>query len=101
MYYTVDVKRISRFVFGAFLALALTACSSGITPTSAPQADSASNNRPIIPIREQQDTVISLPEVCECVLRFDQLSIEQGMSQSSVHVIFQDSRGFLWLGTQD
>ncbi len=43
----------------------------------------------------------NLPDVCECVLRFDQISIEQGLSQSSVHAIFQDSRGFLWFGTED
>ncbi len=33
-------------------------------------------------------------------LRFEQLSTEQGLSQSVVNCIFQDSRGFLWLGTQ-
>jgi len=44
---------------------------------------------------------MSLPEVCNCVLRFDHVSIEQGLSQSSVHAILQDSRGFLWFGTED
>jgi len=34
-------------------------------------------------------------------MRFDHISIEQGLSQSSVRVIFQDSRGFLWFGTED
>jgi ligand-binding sensor domain-containing protein len=34
-------------------------------------------------------------------LRFDHIGIEQGLSQSSVRVIFQDSRGFLWFGTED
>ncbi|HXQ36727.1 MAG TPA: two-component regulator propeller domain-containing protein, partial [Anaerolineales bacterium] len=43
----------------------------------------------------------SLPQICNCVLRFDHISIEQGLSQSSVRVIFQDSRGFLWFGTED
>jgi len=43
----------------------------------------------------------SLPTVCECVLRFDHLNIEDGLSQSSVGTIFQDSRGFMWFGTQD
>jgi ligand-binding sensor domain-containing protein/signal transduction histidine kinase len=43
----------------------------------------------------------SLPQICNCVLQFDHISIEQGLSQSSVHVIFQDHRGFLWFGTQD
>lgn len=33
--------------------------------------------------------------------RFDHLSVEQGLSQSTVNCIFQDSRGFMWFGTQD
>lgn len=34
-------------------------------------------------------------------IRFDHLTIEEGLSQSSVFAILQDSRGFLWFGTQD
>ena len=34
-------------------------------------------------------------------IRFDHLALEQGLSQSTVSSIFQDSRGFLWLGTED
>lgn len=101
MDYTVDVKRIFRLLLGAFLALAFTACGGGITLSATPQTDSARNSRPVIPSRELKKTVPSPPEVCDCVLRFDHLNIEQGMSQSSIHVIFQDSRGFLWFGTQD
>jgi hypothetical protein len=33
--------------------------------------------------------------------RFEHLSLEQGLSQSSVFCILQDSKGFLWVGTQD
>src|SRR4029434_9683443 len=44
---------------------------------------------------------VSLPPICNCTLRFDHINIEQGLSQSSVHLILQDSRGFLWFGTQD
>ena len=32
---------------------------------------------------------------------FDKISSAQGLSQSSVQCIFQDSEGFLWFGTQD
>jgi ligand-binding sensor domain-containing protein/signal transduction histidine kinase/DNA-binding response OmpR family regulator len=34
-------------------------------------------------------------------LRFTHLSNEQGLSNSTIEVIFQDSRGFIWLGTRD
>jgi ligand-binding sensor domain-containing protein/signal transduction histidine kinase len=34
-------------------------------------------------------------------LQFDWISSEQGLSQNSINCIFQDSKGFLWFGTQD
>jgi ligand-binding sensor domain-containing protein/putative methionine-R-sulfoxide reductase with GAF domain/signal transduction histidine kinase len=33
-------------------------------------------------------------------LKFEKLSIEDGLSQSTINSIFQDSNGFLWFGTQ-
>jgi two-component system sensor histidine kinase ChiS len=32
---------------------------------------------------------------------FERISLEQGLSQSSVYSLCQDSRGFMWFGTQD
>ena len=34
-------------------------------------------------------------------LSFEHLSIEHGLSQITVHSILQDSRGFIWFGTED
>jgi len=34
-------------------------------------------------------------------IRFDRISIEQGLSQSTVECIVQDSKGFMWFGTED
>ncbi len=34
-------------------------------------------------------------------MKFDQLSLEQGLSQSTVNAIVQDGEGFMWFGTQD
>lgn len=34
-------------------------------------------------------------------LRFDHLSLEQGLSQSTVNAIVQDAQGYMWFGTQD
>jgi len=35
------------------------------------------------------------------IIRFEHLSIEDGLSQNAGLDIFQDSRGYLWIGTQD
>lgn len=34
-------------------------------------------------------------------LKFEKLSVEHGLSQSNVNAILQDSKGFLWFGTDD
>lgn len=34
-------------------------------------------------------------------IKFHHLSLEHGLSQSSGHVIYQDSQGLMWIGTQD
>ncbi len=34
-------------------------------------------------------------------IRFDHLSLDQGLSQGAVNCIVQDPRGFMWFGTQD
>ncbi len=34
-------------------------------------------------------------------LKFTHLTVEDGLSNNIVHCIFQDSRGFMWFGTQD
>ena len=34
-------------------------------------------------------------------IKFDHISVEQGLSHTMVNCIFQDSRGFLWIGTKD
>ena len=34
-------------------------------------------------------------------IRFEHLGTDQGLSQSNVICIFQDSRGFMWFGTRD
>ena len=34
-------------------------------------------------------------------IKFEHLSLEQGLSQSAVICLLQDSRGFMWFGTED
>ncbi len=43
----------------------------------------------------QLDSPIKLSEFS----KFDHITVEDGLSQSSVHCIFQDSKGFMWFGT--
>ncbi len=48
--------------------------------------------------------ILALPAVLEArprAMRFERLSIEEGLSQSIVYSMVQDRVGFLWLGTQD
>ena len=35
------------------------------------------------------------------LLHFDHISVEEGLSQNEVNCIFQDRKGFLWIGTED
>jgi ligand-binding sensor domain-containing protein/signal transduction histidine kinase len=37
----------------------------------------------------------------ENYIRFEQISPQQGLPQSTIHAILQDSRGFMWFGTQN
>lgn len=34
-------------------------------------------------------------------LRFERLTVEDGLSQSKIHTIFQDRQGFMWFGTNE
>jgi ligand-binding sensor domain-containing protein/signal transduction histidine kinase len=90
-------NRLIRWI-GLLLAFAIASCAGLETPLPTREADSAPTS---LPPGQNRVSPASLPEICNCVLRFDQISIEEGLSQSSVHVILQDSRGFMWFGTQD
>jgi ligand-binding sensor domain-containing protein/signal transduction histidine kinase len=93
-------RRLSLF-FGLFLALILASCNGAtfsLTPEVTLQAPAPTASQTPISSRV---SATSLPPICNCVLRFDHIGIEQGLSQSSVQAILQDSHGFLWFGTQD
>src|SRR5687767_671897 len=99
MDYTLEEIRTMQSVrslfSGLLLLFLLTSCGSGVnTPAPATAViDSAPTDHPVEPSHVDPS---SLPQICNCVLRFDHISIEQGLSQSSVKVIHQDRRGFLW-----
>ena len=43
---------------------------------------------------------ISYANISESI-NFNNITIEDGLSQSTVETIFQDSRGYIWIGTND
>src|ERR1041384_5008377 len=100
------MKSVLTHLLGFFLLFMFTSCTGLGTPSAAPapinltqdKVNSTPTSRPPAPSRVAPS---SLPPICDCVLRFDRISIEQGLSQSSVHVMLQDSHGFMWFGTED
>jgi signal transduction histidine kinase/streptogramin lyase len=46
-------------------------------------------------------TVAQVLQSQEQALRFEQLSVDQGLSQASVRCLVQDRQGYLWIGTED
>jgi ligand-binding sensor domain-containing protein/signal transduction histidine kinase len=65
----------------------------GTTPGERSQADDAQIPHPI-------PNSVSWARSGQRV-RFEHISVEQGLSQSSVNCTLQDSKGFLWFGTDD
>lgn len=92
------MNRPSVRFLGLFLTLLLASCTGLGTPPATPEVGVTATSLPPVPVRVSPQ---SLPRICDCFLRFDHITIEQGLSQSSVTAIFQDSRGFMWFGTQD
>jgi len=103
MDYTVGMKRrmkstFSLLMLGLLLASVLVSCGTKSSLPATPEVDSAPTS---LPPAQNRVSPASLPKVCNCTLRFDHINIEQGLSQSSVRVILQDSIGFMWFGTED
>jgi len=77
----------------------VTACS-GI-PTST-QDQPLSENPSVTPTEQVKDSFASVPKISVSQsLRFERISLEQGLSQSTVFCMLQDSQGFMWFGTED
>jgi ligand-binding sensor domain-containing protein/signal transduction histidine kinase len=96
------MKRLRLLILGLVITLAASSCGGIATaePAVPTQVQAVSTPADRAPTKSRVPPG-ALPQICDCVLRFDHIGIEEGLSQSSVLVIFQDSRGFLWFGTQD
>ena len=86
------------------LVLLTTTCSGGATPASPeteaiPTVESAPDRTP--PGGDQAEDAQRHLNTQTTHIRFDHYSVEQGLSMSVAQCILQDSRGFLWIGTED
>ncbi|NJN79160.1 MAG: GAF domain-containing protein [Anaerolineales bacterium] len=87
-----------KIFFGIILfTFLLAACGESSTP--------ARNSEDLLPASSsdvQSDTQLNSPLIPYGKnVRFEQISLEEGLSQSVVTTILQDRQGFLWIGTDD
>ena len=87
------MKRICRINLLLIVTFILTSCAPNLG-TNTPAARPVSTPVPQQPIQNSKPNFNGS-------IRFEHLSLEQGLSQSVINVIFQDSKGFLWFGTED
>ena len=93
-----SVILLGLFIAGILLA---TACSAAPTPTSrdmtAVPLDLPPGADPVGSASSPYEPHVAPPTT----IRFERISVEQGLSESSVYCTFQDSQGFLWFCTAD
>ena len=100
-------KRLERvpilgLLVAATLLIAICGCRtspSSPDPTSATDSELAASGAQTG--EDLTGLTMSLLTAQDNSIRFERISAEQGLSQSVVQVILQDSRGFMWFGTQD
>ena len=87
-------RTILRIAFLCLIALVSAACQS--SPAYSPPAPFSETNHQNGQALNQKYQVLPPTEV-----RFNHLSLEEGLSHSTVTAILQDSQGFIWIGTLD
>jgi hypothetical protein len=101
---TSSIKWIASFWVIPVLAIMLQSCTGQPPVRTIPVATSTTIPTPITNKIPEMGPGISLPESAISILgvaRFEHVSIEEGLSESVVNCILQDSKGFMWFGTQD
>ncbi|MCP4542209.1 MAG: histidine kinase [Chloroflexi bacterium] len=71
--------------------------------TACSNSSSSVAPKPTSVVAEQQAATPLIPSKTgsEKYLRFERISLEQGLSQSSIYCMLQDIQGFMWFGTED
>lgn len=93
--YFLPVSLLSAAFLLAVTGAILPVHAEGPAPTPTPIRANLSEDAPV------PGPNIVTPYVQSNDLRFEVLSLEQGLSQNTVHCILQDSRGLMWFGTWD
>ncbi len=106
----------SRIFRGALFALLLLILSLGLSSCIGVDADDQDDfgeestpDKVNSSSREERGGIIQAPAIAVFHsplmdtddINFEHISIEQGLSQSSVHTILQDQYGYMWFGTLD
>ena len=87
-----------KIVFGIILfALILAACADASPVDVSPEETPSASTTQVTPDSEAGS--LSIPYGKN--VRFEQISLDEGLSQSVVNAILQDRQGFLWVGTDD
>jgi ligand-binding sensor domain-containing protein len=87
-----------KIVFGIILfALILAACADASPVDVSPEETPSASATQVTPDSEAES--LSIPYGKN--VRFEQISLDEGLSQSVVNAILQDRQGFLWVGTDD
>jgi signal transduction histidine kinase/ligand-binding sensor domain-containing protein len=95
-------KRSLFFILLTTVLLLATTCGGPSLPASPPAAATSSiNSDPAPSIDSAGYTNVGSGTGPVQNLRFERISIEQGLSHSTVNCILQDSKGFMWFGTSD
>ncbi len=104
---TVTLSRLITSVL-TFFVLGITSCLPA-SPNSAQVNEQPKSIAPTVTFTqtanyveaEEPPVILDPANAYLGMIRFDHLSIEEGLSESVVTCILQDSEGFLWFGTED
>lgn len=98
-------RRLGRVLSPAWLvvmALLVTACGSpALSPSPPPATTPSMNSDPAESVDSSRRANVESGTDPVQNLRFERISIAQGLSHSTVNCILQDSKGFMWFGTED
>jgi two-component system sensor histidine kinase ChiS len=100
----VEYRKRSPFIFILLITVVLlaTACGGPAPPASPPPAATPSINSEMAPsVDSSRRANVGSGTGPVQNLRFERISVEHGLSHSTVNCILQDSKGFMWFGTDD